>query len=451
MPLPSTSDGSAPDRVRLTVVSGTRRTDLVVPGAVPVAELLPALARGLGLLDVTTVHGGYRLITSEGRELGVDTGLVGQQVADGALLVLAARVDEAPPRVYDDVVEAVADVVERELAPRGQASGRRTARAAAALLLGFGMVALLSQRGSTPAGLAAIAVTVGLLAAAVHLSRARQEPGTAIAVIWLGAAYAAAAGVLLADRAPPGLAVAAAGAGVLLTGLAGVVVPEGRAMMAPPAVAGTVFLATGLVVRGAALPPAVMLTTVLVLAVMSGSVLPWLALDAVGTRAPPLHSAADVTADPSAIDPAGITVEVRAAHEILVGLSASVGLLLVLIAPLAVSLGIAGTAVALLSCLVLMLRTRQYSSGTAALVGLVSGLAGLVSVAGAVLWLHPDWRPAAAAALTVGGGALLAATLLPATPSARRSRLGEVAESVSLLLLPPLLVDAVGLLAAVRG
>ena len=117
MPLPSTSDGSAPDRVRLTVVSGTRRTDLVVPGAVPVAELLPALARGLGLLDVTTVHGGYRLITSEGRELGVDTGLVGQQVADGALLVLAARADEAPPRVYDDVVEAVADVVERELRP----------------------------------------------------------------------------------------------------------------------------------------------------------------------------------------------------------------------------------------------------------------------------------------------------------------------------------------------
>ena len=452
MPRPSTSDGPASGRVRLTVVSGSRRADLVVPGTVPVAELVPDLARSLGLVEATTVHGGYRLVTSEGRELGGDTGLLGQGVTDGGLLAVTARVDEAPPRVYDDVVEAVTDVIERELAPRGPASGRRTATTAAGLFLGLGVVALLSRPGSTRSGVAAIAVALGLVGAALIQSRLRHEPGAAVAVAWLGAAYAAVAGLLLADRAASGLPVAAAGAGALLTGLAGLAALEaGRALMAPPAVAGTVLVVAGLVVRGTAWQPAVVLTTVLVLAVMAGSVFPWLALDATRTRVPPLYSAADLTADPPPIDPVRLAADVLVAHEILVALSASVGLLLVLIAPLAVSLGLTGTVVPVLASLVLALRTRQYHHGAEVLVGLVSGAAGLVSTAGSVLWLHPGWRPAAAAALTVGGGALLAATLLPAAPSARRVRLGDAVESVSLLLLPPLLVAAVGLLAAIRG
>ena len=41
--------------VRVTIASGTRRVDLVLPGAVPVAELVPELARSVGQLDATTV------------------------------------------------------------------------------------------------------------------------------------------------------------------------------------------------------------------------------------------------------------------------------------------------------------------------------------------------------------------------------------------------------------
>ena len=51
--------------VRVTVASGTRRVDLVLPGSVPVAELVPELARSVGLLDPATVYGGYRLVTAE--------------------------------------------------------------------------------------------------------------------------------------------------------------------------------------------------------------------------------------------------------------------------------------------------------------------------------------------------------------------------------------------------
>jgi hypothetical protein len=128
-----------------------------------------------------------------------------------------------------------------------------------------------------------------------------------------------------------------------------------------------------------------------------------------------------------------------------------VGLLLVLTAPLAVSLGVAGTLLAIVAALVVMLRTRQYRTGSEVLVGLVSGIAGLASVAVSMLWLHPGWRPTAAVVLAVTGAVLLAVTLLPSTPSVRRGRFGDLAESVCLLALLPLLVVATGVFAAIRG
>ncbi|MGZ4455281.1 MAG: type VII secretion integral membrane protein EccD, partial [Nocardioides sp.] len=178
---------------------------------------------------------------------------------------------------------------------------------------------------------------------------------------------------------------------------------------------------------------------------------PWLALGATGTTVEQLFTTEDITADPDEIDPTSVGADARVAHEILVAVSATVGVLLVLVAPLAVSLGLAGTLLALVACLVVMLRTRQYRTGSEVLVGLVSGIVGLVSVAVSLLWMHPEWRPTAAVALAAAGGILLAVTLLPATPSVRRGRFGDVAESVSLLALLPLLVVAVGIFASIRG
>ena len=163
----------------MTVAGGTRRADLVVPGAVPVAELLPVLARTLGLLDAATVHGGYRLVTPVGRELAGDAGLVGQGVEDGDVLLVAVGAEEPVQRVYDDLVEATADVVELLLRPWDPDSGRRVATVAAGLLLGLAAVALLSQRGSLPAAVTAAVVAVSLIGGAVVLSRARHEPRAA--------------------------------------------------------------------------------------------------------------------------------------------------------------------------------------------------------------------------------------------------------------------------------
>ncbi|GAW50334.1 MULTISPECIES: type VII secretion integral membrane protein EccD [unclassified Nocardioides] len=443
--------------VRVTVASGTRRVDLVLPGAVPVAELVPELARSVGLLDATTVYGGYRLVTAEGRELATDAGLIIQGIEDGGLITVAAGVDDAPPRVYDDVVEAMTDVVEHDLKPWEPASGRRTALSAAGLLMALGAVALLIQRGSTLAGIAAVVVSATLVTGAVVLSRAQREPEAAVAVAWMGSLYAAVAGLMLVTAGSGsgpffGLPVAAAGGGALAAGLVCLVgLGDGRTLVIPPVVVGAVFLATGLVMQAAEFDPAVVLTIALVLVVIAGSVFPWLALGATGTSVDQLYSVADITAEPRPIDPVRVGADARVAHEILVAVSSTVGLLLVLVAPLSVALGLSGTILAVMCSLVVMLRTRQYRTGSEVLVGLVSGILGLVSVAVSMLWLHPDWRPTAAVVLAGTGAVLLAVTLLPGSPSVRRGRLGDIAESVALLSLLPLLVVAVGLFSSIRG
>lgn len=424
----------------------------MLPGAVPVAELVPELARSVGVLDAATVYAGYRLITQDGRELAGDAGLTRQGIEDGGLLTVAAGVDDVLPRVYDDVVEAMTDVVERDLTPWDPASGRRTALCAAGLLMALGAVALIVL-ASTVAAVGAAGVGLSLVTGGIVLSRARQEPDAAVAVAWMGVGYAAVAGFMLApDGMPFGLPMASAGAGALLAGLVSIVgLGEGRALVIPPVVVGAILLPAGVVIPAADLNPAALLTTSMALVVMLGSIFPWLALGATSTTVDQFCSVEEITSDPADVDPGRVGADALVAHEILVAVSATAGLLLVLIAPLAVSRGVAGTLLAVVCCLVVMLRTRQYRTGSEVLVGLVSGIVGLGSVAVAMLWLHPAWRPMAAVALAATGAVLLAVTLLPSTPSVRRGRFGDMAESVSLLALLPLLVVATGVFSAIRG
>jgi CHASE2 domain-containing sensor protein len=177
-------------------------------------------------------------------------------------------------------------------------------------------------------------------------------------------------------------------------------------------------------------------------------VFPWLALGVTGTSVDQLYSPADITADPDEINRSRVASDAKVAHEILVAISATVGLMLVLIAPLSVRLGLYGTLLAVVSCLIVMLRTRQYRTGTEVMVGLGAGILGLTSVAVSLLVFHEDWRPTTAVVLAATGAVLLALTLLPSTPSVRRGRLGDVVETVALLSILPLLVMATGVFGA---
>ncbi len=439
--------------VRVTVTSATRRVDLVLPGAVPVAELVPELARSVGLLDAGTAHAGYRLITHAGRALVGDAGLTVQGVEDGDVITVAAGMGDLPTPAFDDAVEAMIDIVERDLRPWDAEAGRRTALGAAALLLLVGSVGLVLQHGSDLAARGSVVVAVILVVGAVALSRIHGETYAAVVVAWLGCVYAAVSGLSFAWGSPLfGTPVAAAGGAALAAGLAAALgLAEGHVLLLPPVVAGTVFLATGLVTQAWSTDAAVVLTAALSLAVVAGSVLPWLALGATGATGGRLVTVTGLIGDPDdEIDLRRLAADARFGHEILVALSATVGMLLVLATPSAVSLGPAGTLVAVLGCLVVMLRTRQYYSRAEVLVGLASGVLGSTSPASSVLWLHPSWRPGASVALAVAG-VVLAALTRPHGTSVWRGRLGDAAETVALLALPPALVVASGVLGSIAG
>ncbi|WP_110180638.1 type VII secretion integral membrane protein EccD [Nocardioides solisilvae] len=449
--------------VRVTVTSGSRRVDLVLPSAVPVAELVPELARSVGLLDASTVYGGYRLVTQDGRQLSNEAGLTMQGVEDGGVLAVTAGYREKPPQVYDDVVEAMADVVEHELSPWEPEAGRRTALWAASLLLGLGALALLVQGESLLGGVAAAVIALLLASGAVVLARAQDEPQAAVAVALLAGVYAAVAGLVLAPGelgawqwplpsstfATPLLC---AGAAVLVVGVIALVgIDDGRALVLPVGVVGAVLTVVGAVVQVTDGSPSVVLTVVLTVVVLLGNVFPWLALGLTSTKVEQVVTLADVTKDPDDIDPEQVAADARMAHEILLAVAATVGVLITLVAPFAVERGVTGTLLVVMCCLAVMLRTRQYRTRSEVLAGLVSGIAGLVATAVSVLFLHPEWRAGSAVALAVVGAVLLVMTLAPPPASVRRGRVGDVVESIALLSLLPLTVLAVGLFERIRG
>ena len=249
--------------VRVTVASGSRRVDLVLPGAVPVAELVPELARSVGILDASTVYGGYRLIAQDGRQLANDAGLLIQGIEDGGLLTVTAGIDDEAPRVYDDIVEAMADVVEHELKPVGSRPPDGVRRwAPPRLLLGLGALALLLQGESMLGGLAAAAVAGLLVVGGIVLARGQDEPEAGVAVALIAVLYAGVAGLLLAPGElgswswplPTeffGAPLAAAGGAMLLVGVVAVrrASARGARCVIPAIVVGAILGACGLLMQ----------------------------------------------------------------------------------------------------------------------------------------------------------------------------------------------------------
>lgn len=164
--------------LRITVVAGSRRSDLAVPGGVAVADLLPDLARAVGLLDPAAVYAGLCL-NVHGRRLRPDRGLREQGVADGALLAVAPD-EEPPPVVHDDVVEVTAAVVDRWPAWTG-ADSRRTTLAAGLSALALAPVPLGAPVPDESAAVALVLVVLAghalpALAVACGVGRVDEVP-----------------------------------------------------------------------------------------------------------------------------------------------------------------------------------------------------------------------------------------------------------------------------------
>ena len=446
---PSSLEGGG--LVRVTVVADERRSDLALPGQVAVAELLPELARSLSLLDAETVYAGYALVAADGRRLDGRVGLFAQGVESGSVLTLTAGVDQPTPRVYDDVVEAMADTIESDLRPWDPAVGRRTALATAALVLLLGDLALGLQRPALVAGATAGVAALVLVVAAVVLARTREEHETALVLAWAGVVFAATAGVTAAPQSAILGTPAALGAGAaLLVSLVGVFgLPERRTALVPAAAAAAALGVANGVVAVSDFGAAAVHTVMLVLVVLVGSVVPWMSLASTSTRVPQAHDDNELMADADPVDAGAVRRDALVGHELLLAATCTVGIIVVLVAPLAVSLGVTGALIAVAGSVVLLLRTRQYRVGSEVVAGLVCGVAGLASVCLGVVVEQRTWLPVLAVVLAVAAVGLLLFTLVPRPASVRWGRIGDVAEVTALVAMLPLLVFAVGLVGKV--
>lgn len=231
--------------VRVSIIAADRRVDLAVPGAVPVAELVPTLAARVGLLDDAPPGGGYRLVTHDGRVLSPGSGLAAQGVADGALLAAVAEADELLPVRYDDPVEAVSDAVDKGVPAWDSSTARRAALSASVVLVLVGVGSLVARARPAPpvpswthatlastTVLALVVVVVGVLpTVAFGITGALRETGvidpTRVAAE-VAAAHRVLLGLLVSVGVLPALAAPAAvsrgAAGAVLSALAPVAV-----------------------------------------------------------------------------------------------------------------------------------------------------------------------------------------------------------------------------------
>lgn len=440
--------------VRVSVRAGSARVDLAVPGVVPVAELLPDLAAELGVLDVATLHAGYRLLRADGSALHPAEGLAEQEVLDGDVLLISVGADEERPRVYDDVVEAVADTVERAWRPWDAAAARWTALIAATALLGVGAVALgLARDEGVPVLAGGAAAAVLLLVAAAVLARTRGEHQVGTAAAWLAAPYAAAAGLAATPDEPVlRLPLAIAGGGVCAVGLIGMVIlTRTRFALLPPLAVGAAAAGCGGVLAGMDdAEPGVAAAVVLVVGVVLGLGLPLFAAATTGLRPPNPQSNQDLIEDPEPLRTEDVEQRVRIGREMVLALGVTVALLVVLATPMVVDLGVEGAALAGVGAAALLLRTRNYRTYGEVAAGVAGGIGGLLALVISASILHPDWRPALAGIGAGAGVLVLLSALRPGRPPLRLGRLADVAESGTVLALLPLLALASGLTDAVR-
>lgn len=441
---PAVSTAAPAGAVRVTVSGGQRRADLALPGSVPVAELVPELADILGLLDVTTAHEPLQVSTTTGERLADELGLGPQGVSDGAVLLVTTTESAAPIPRHDDVADAVAEVVERSVVPWSAAAARRTTSGTAGVLLAVGLAALLLWPSPWSAAVAG-ALAVALAAVAAVADRRRGDRALAVGATWCAAAHGAVSGMLAIpeDATALGGVLAAAGLGLVVGGLAcALVLGSARVQALPPVLLGGLAGVLGLAGAAGADVDVVAPLTLVVL-VLAGNVVPRLALGATG-----LHASRGVAAPDSA---AALAADVRAGHDLLFAGEVALGVGVVVLTPPVVLAGSWGAALASAAAFVVLLRSRHRRSGGQVQAAVTAGVAVLVVGAVTLLLGHPPWRPVLALVAPATALLALVLVLVGARPGVRLRRWADVAETLAIVALLPLLVLTVGWFDAVRG
>ncbi|WP_392545081.1 type VII secretion integral membrane protein EccD [Oryzobacter telluris] len=438
---------TAASLVRVSVSSGTRRADLGVPGGIPVVELVPELARELGVLDAGNASHGFRLVVRGGVLLDPDRSLAAQGVTDGTVLSLET-VDVTTDKVYDDVVEAVADVVETQFAPWTARHSAGTAVGAATVFLLCAAWALFTARGSGLLVTAVAGAVAVLLVATAAVLHARTRSAGAVALAATALVHAAVAGSAVVPSAPlwgEGL-IYAGGAVAVVGALAALALSTHRLALAAGSVVGAAMVVLGAVSTAADLPMTSVAAVVFVVAVVVGNVLPWVGISSSRLSSHAPRTEAEISADAPEVDRGQVRAQVARGHDVMVAIALASGGITLLTTPQLVAAGVWGALLVVVGHVATLLRTRHSRTRTSVLLAMASGILGLALAAVAAAQVHASWRPALAVVL--GGGAAVVVSLAVLAPRTRvgLGRIADTLDGVVLVALLPLAAATIGVL-----
>ena len=431
--------------MRVTVTGNRRRSDLVVPGGLPVADLLPDLVALLGAFDLDA--GTPRLLTSTGRGLEEARGLHEQGVLDGAVLQLT-RTRHTPVLVHDDLIDAV-----RELGadPAGRAPSSWAPTSTAVLLvLAAACLTLVGPHTGSAMGVGCIGVL--LLAMATLAAPGSEDVWTPLPG-WAASGCGAACSVLLL---PTGACVttqvAMAGLGGLLPAVLEFLVRgSAHTPLLPVAIASA---ATALVAQAMSLTsasPEAVLVPLLLATALAVTGLPALALRAGSVRPPSSHYVdPEMTHEP--VDLAWLESALSRADSLVSRLYTAVGLGFVLMAVPLARAGACSACLLLAVAVLVLLRARVHRCAAVGGAALLAGLTGISTVVASAAWLEPTWRGPLAVGLLASGVAMWAGSWLGGGDSAPgTARLLDILEGLVLVALFPLATVGSGLFDWVRG
>lgn len=418
-----------------------------MPGGIPVVEIVPELARELGVLDADRATHGYRLVAGGGTVVDPDRSLAAQGIADGTMLSLEV-VDPSTDKVYDDVVEAVADVVETQFAPWTARHSAGTAVGASVVFFLCAAWALFTARGDGVLVVAVAGAVAVLLAGAAAVLASREQPGGALALALTALAFAATAGSAVApsdDLWGPGLTWV--GLGVAVVGLFGALaVPQHRLVLAAGTVVGLAATALGVCAGVLGLDITAACAVAFGLAVVVGNVLPWLGISSSRLTTNPPRTDAEIAGDVPEVDRGRVRTQVARGHEVMVATALATGGVALLTTPQLAASGVRGTLLVTAGCAATLLRTRHFRTRTTVVLAMATGIVGVALAAVVAAVTHPDWRPTLAVLLGAVGAVVVALAVLAPRTRVRLGRVADALDGVALVSLVPLVAATLGIL-----
>lgn len=284
--------------IPLTITYGMERRDVTVPQSVPLVELLPGLVDVIGARADTGTNDGFAVRTASGRPLDQSASLSAQGVRAGASLLLEPLGEGVADMVYDDLTEAVGQVVEQVSTPWTSSDARTLACLSAAALVFVAAILLATTPPDAIAALqpgrvallnyinGAIGVMSALLVIGTSAVVTRKNPGpSGIALAHTVPVLTAAAALRFTQTQWDGAGWIAIGVGILIGSVAALTLPgRYRISVAAPLVVGSVVTATGLLVRFGNLSQVGVSALLFALIVVLLQLAPWVVLAHIPVR-----------------------------------------------------------------------------------------------------------------------------------------------------------------------